>query len=253
LPPIPPNANNPYDGAQKTAAARAGLQRALDNYKTGHLDLPISNAEPDISRSDTRSFGETHASELSSIGSSTSLPLSAHSEEPPASHHGATKPASVSSAIDPQQLNQTPTTFPVPASNTQNIAPPAPIVSTSPAVHTVAETGVPQSAGPEGPGPSSGSLKSIRSPTTPDEHGGSTYGISKPATGSDLYESAEEEKKRLEREGLERARGTSGSNSTHQNNPFESAEEVEASKPQHYERSRPEDDGEELPPYEEGL
>ncbi|KAF8626533.1 hypothetical protein AX15_004836 [Amanita polypyramis BW_CC] len=66
LPAIPPSSKNPYTGTQTTAAARASLQRALDNYKTGLVNLQFHHAS-DLSRSDTRSFGESHANELSHI------------------------------------------------------------------------------------------------------------------------------------------------------------------------------------------
>lgn len=68
---------------------------------------------------------------------------------------------------------------------------------------TVAETGVPVSGGPGGPGPSSGSLQDIRSSSQESsqaavQEGGSSSGPAK------QYESAEEEKRRLEREERER-------------------------------------------------
>jgi hypothetical protein len=49
--------------------ARASLQHAMDNYKPGQVVLSTSVGAPDLARSDTRSFGESHASELSSIAS----------------------------------------------------------------------------------------------------------------------------------------------------------------------------------------
>ena len=74
LPFVPPSQTSPYTGAQATGAARASLQRALDNYKTGHINLPHQPSGADLHRSDTRSFGETHASELSSIASGATSP-----------------------------------------------------------------------------------------------------------------------------------------------------------------------------------
>jgi hypothetical protein len=55
----------PYRGAQDTASVRAALQHALDNYKPGNTKLFPS----DITRSDTRTFGESHADELKKITS----------------------------------------------------------------------------------------------------------------------------------------------------------------------------------------
>ncbi|KAF9044744.1 hypothetical protein BDZ89DRAFT_1108995 [Hymenopellis radicata] len=66
---MPPSAESPYLGAAATGAARASLQRALDHYKTGHINLPPQLAGSELNRSDTRSFGESHASELSSMSS----------------------------------------------------------------------------------------------------------------------------------------------------------------------------------------
>ncbi|KAJ3481131.1 hypothetical protein NLJ89_g12233 [Agrocybe chaxingu] len=61
LPAIPPSPSSPYLGAHTTGAVRASLQRALDNYKTGHINLPPQVAASDLTRSDTQSFGESHA------------------------------------------------------------------------------------------------------------------------------------------------------------------------------------------------
>lgn len=75
---------------------------------------------------------------------------------------------------------------------------------------TVAETGVPVSAGGDGPGPASGSLKDLKSPTPPSAaalaHSSGSVpgygpGFGQPAT---KLESAEEEKARLQREDRER-------------------------------------------------
>lgn len=199
LPAVPPSQEKPYTGAQQTAEARAALQRALDHYKPGLTTL----APADLSRSDTRSFGESHASELGDIPTGESvhpgLPVT-----PPPGETGRDSPA----PIDPQALNTSPA--PIPARSPSDSvpvpgglrpaegSPEAPVPEGGP---TVAETGVPLSAGPSGPGPSSGSLKGARS---------GSQGLD--ATVDDLYSSpqsqggtAEEEKRRLEREEMERA------------------------------------------------
>jgi len=97
---------------------------------------------------------------------------------------------------------------------------------------TVAETGVPVSGGPGGPGPSSGSLHDIRSSslasdvaTAPGTEGSST----------NQYESAEEEKRRLARE--ERERLLQGERSS-----------AESADPRD---DAPADDGDTPPPYQE--
>jgi len=257
LPTLPPTENNRYAGEKTTAAARASLQLALDNYKTGSVDLPISHSDVDLGRSDTRSFGVTHASELSSIVSAT-----------PPNHHeqGSTttsvdksvapSPPAASPVIDPQQLNQAPApALPARSSNLPEFVSPDPtkpeVVIPAP-VPTIADTGLPQSTGPEGPGPSSGSLKDIRSPISSDQAGVADV------VGSSVHESAEDEKKRLEREDRARILRHGGSDSTTQENPFESSEEEkkrlaerERALAEVPEESRSEDETEELPPYKE--
>ncbi|KAF8973985.1 Eisosome component PIL1-domain-containing protein [Flammula alnicola] len=222
LPSVPPTPATPYGGAQTTGAIRASLQRALDNYKTGHINLPPQIAASDLSRSDTRSFGESHASELSTIHSEapthsatqTSPPLSSqplsYSPVPPSSTITGSPP------INPQALNHSPAPIPSLSPAPVPAVAPAP-VSTSllttsiPAITpTVAETGVPLAAGPAGPGPASGSLHDIKGasntagprsaglPAT--EPQAQTYGQSPVAPAAvpvATHESAEEEKRRL--------------------------------------------------------
>ncbi|KAJ7597100.1 Eisosome component PIL1-domain-containing protein [Mycena floridula] len=193
LPLFPPSIDKPYEGRQATGAARASLQRALDNYKTGHIHLPDHTEGSDLSRSDTRSFGESHASELSSI----STDLSSSSTQPgipltppiigPGSSIGklgehSTKSSQSSAPIDPNHLNLAPAAIPSPASSASAIVDSKSPTAALGATPTIAETGTPVSAGVSGPGPVSGSLNDIRSPT---------------AGQSAQYPSAEEEKKRL--------------------------------------------------------
>ncbi|KIO08221.1 hypothetical protein M404DRAFT_997147 [Pisolithus tinctorius Marx 270] len=198
LPALPPTQNNPYTGAQQTAGARAALQRALDHYRPGLTTLPVA----DLSRSDTRSFGESHASELDNIpaGEPTHPGLSV--TPPP----GETERKSPSPApIDPNALNRSPASIPAhPSPGPHPVGEGSPGSSIPGGVPTVAETGVPLSAGPSGPGPASGSLKDVRSGSHGDQ-------VRKDSV-DDLYgspqshgETAEEEKKRLEREEVERS------------------------------------------------
>lgn len=223
LPTLPPTSASPYTGAQATGAARASLQRALDNYKTGHINLPPQVAGSDLSRSDTRSFGESHASELSRISTdSTSLQSSIPTTPPVVSKPLAQVPpteqtsppeGAVSPPINPLTLNQSPTPIPavVNAATTPTALDSGDTSITVPTIiPTVAETGVPVSAGPSGPGPASGSLHDIKaaSPLAGPRSGGLPGNESQvPAYGqppasnvasSQNLESAEEEKKRLE-------------------------------------------------------
>jgi hypothetical protein len=239
LPVDPPSAKSRYEGAQTTASIRAAVQHALDNYKPGHLELPLGGGGADLSRSDTRSFGETHASELSSISATpaSSTPNLSYIDEKPAPvsfpepSTGSDKhvafspsPSQAPPVINPQQLNQAPAEIPIPVHDTPNTATLASADPTKPGVQiptvtpTVAETGIPQSAGPEGPGPSSGTLKDVRSPTNPTD-GSSGYGAGVGTATGSFHESAEDEKKRLGREERERVLGEAA------NKPFESAED----------------------------
>lgn len=226
LPMLPPTPASPYTGAQATGAARASLQRALDNYKTGHINLPPQVAGSDLSRSDTRSFGESHASELSSISSDSislqssipttppvvSKPLSEVSEVSPTEQTSPPEKAQ-SPPINPLTLNQSPSPIPavVNAATTPIALDSGDSSITAPTnIPTIAETGVPVSAGPSGPGPASGSLHDIKaaSPLAGPRSGGLPGNESQilaygqpPASNvasSQKLESAEEEKKRLQ-------------------------------------------------------
>ena len=120
---------------------------------------------------------------------------------------------------------------------------------------TVAETGVPKSAGPDGPGPASGSLLEVKADH--DAHGGTpgnTAGIaSKP------YESAEDEKRRLAQE--ERERLSSQGSSTTVPKPETAEEEKKRLEREEREKlfatagdtgtSGEPDGSDELPPYKE--
>ncbi|KIY47032.1 hypothetical protein FISHEDRAFT_75065 [Fistulina hepatica ATCC 64428] len=264
LPAIPPTKDTPYTGAAATGAARASLQRALDDYKTGHIYLPPQSAAADVSRSDTRSFGESHASELSSI---TTDPANSQVESnipltPPAS----TPPVSAAVApINPAALNQSPAPIPAPTSRTTSPAPVTPIDPASPTVKlpflapTVAETGIPVASPP---GPSSGSLHDLR-PSEPSAI--STVGSKDaPTYGSSdaQFESAAEEKKRA-------AAAYSGSGAGSAPSPtdtapkFESAEEEKKRLAAQYSQAAKDEDSagaaedkdhskeDELPPYQE--
>ncbi|KAL4242112.1 Eisosome component PIL1/LSP1 [Abortiporus biennis] len=250
LPSVPPTKEQPYTGAQATASVRASMQKALDQYRPNSLDLVLSKpTEAEVKRSDTRSFGETHANELSQIGAhgpeiQSSLPVTPPSQSssgsyappagPPPQHHAISSSQSLKAApvnvstspsppshassppthtppLNPATLNQSPAPIPVDAQSKQSaVASPDPSDSSTnvPAVlPTVAETGVPKSAGPGGPGPATGSLLDLKA------EGKKPQSQASPAPQSDLpgynteapkWESAEEEKKRLEREERER-------------------------------------------------
>lgn len=237
LPSIPPTKAQPYTGAKSTASTRASLQHALDNFKPGSISHSFQPSAADIDRSESRSFGVTHATELSNIDSPNQPEHSqgAHTEAPvphPVSHQPS-GPKLSPPPVNPAALNNAPAPIPLKSSSSshaeaseaipivsqENVASsPTSGVSTSPSamrttpLHvpepTIAETGVPVSAGVNGPGPASGSLKDLKSPTPPAAASlksgsvpGYGPGFGQPAT---KLESAEEEKARLQREDRER-------------------------------------------------
>ncbi|KAF8807464.1 hypothetical protein BYT27DRAFT_7100068 [Phlegmacium glaucopus] len=256
LPAIPPTPTVPYTGAKSTGAIRASLQRALDNYKTGHINLPSQVSESDLSRSDTRSFGESHASELSSIDSEASL-SAAH-----ATPLSSAKPLPSSDTLQPQgihpidvtTLNNSPAPIPTPVPAVETVPDPANPDQTLPAIMpTIAETGIPVTSDPSSLGPSSGSLLDIR--------GQGSAPPATPAVGDQKYESAEEEKKRLaaaySQEALAPAvQGPSQATVTASTPQSESAEE-EKKRLEREERERilhqasSKGNDEDLPPYED--
>jgi hypothetical protein len=261
-------ATSPYKGAQTTAGARASLQRALDNYRTGSIHLP-AHADS-IDSASVASFGETHGPELARInpGDFSSAaepnlpktpteaapgtfappaggpPPTAHPHaavhfadtKPPASMpipspalastHAATVASPASPAVDPLKLNMQPAPLPTSPDgsstvlNTAVAAPVdpehAPVAGMTP---TMAETGVPVSAGGTGPGPATGSLSELRKERfggddVPPPAATGSYGAAPPAFGAAVagagighHESADEEKARLQREERERVLG----------------------------------------------
>ncbi|KAF9650497.1 hypothetical protein BDM02DRAFT_3112007 [Thelephora ganbajun] len=259
LPPLPPSPTRRYEGTQETAAIRAAVQKALDDWRPGKVDFPAHHAAVDLGRSDTKSFGETHADELSTIGHDDNpVPRPSTPNHP---LHDPPVPASVPVPANTQTTSLKPVTSPAEPSpplqpGSLNPAPAAKLPQVTP---TVAETGVPKLAGPDGPGPASGSLLEVKA-----EHDsrGSTSGNTT-GTTSKPYESAEDEKKRLEREEWERLLKQSSSTPVPK---FETAEE-EKKRFEREEREKflasggdtnptpgsgkPDENGDELPPYKE--
>ncbi|KAF8560412.1 hypothetical protein OG21DRAFT_1502699 [Imleria badia] len=209
LPTLPPTTANPYAGAEVTAAARASLQHALDNYKPGqdNLDIPIRG---DLSRSDTRSFGESHASELSSSAGQDShpgLPLT-----PPIPER----------ALTGEEQHTAPLSTQVPANPAQPVS-------------AVVQDTSPSGAGAPAQSPSEDlyATTPVKTESAEEVKREAVAAVTvAPATEVDTgRESAEEEKKRLEREERERVLAA-GATST--------MSEYTGEK-----------DGDELPPYKE--
>lgn len=236
---LPSSRPENYTGHQQTAAVRAALQNALDSGyvpKAEHLPLNVGQHV-----GETRSFGETHASELSTI---TTVTDNGHDNQ---SQHTVTHDTAAHDAapINPAALNNAPAPIPhttsagsgtggsttvphfnapavppsgryappstgppsssVPAAgHPSGYAPPSaspPVSTTSlPKAPTVAETGVPVSAGAAGPGPASGNLNADAGHPTVG-YGVGTNEQAPPYGGAAAiavaHESAEDEKRRL--------------------------------------------------------
>ncbi|CAG8725510.1 7703_t:CDS:2 [Acaulospora colombiana] len=217
LPSSPPEQ---YTGNQQTAAVRAALQNALDSGyapKEEHLPLNVGNEI-----GETRSFGETHASELTTINTVTDNGHEGTAPINPAALNNAPAPLPSTSAATTHY--NAPTTAPTPHYAAPSMGPPS---STTHATHyspptaapgnttsstsvphapTVAETGVPVTAGAEGPGPATGTLNPSATEEVRDRPGVG-YGVGTheqaPAYGggtapsTTTHESAEDEKRRL--------------------------------------------------------
>ena len=242
VPSLPPSTNQPYNGANTTANVRAALQKAIDTYAPGSSTLVLSQATPsDLKRSDTRSFGQTHANQLDNLGSHPMRPITPPANpqdstpsvqstklgSSPISGIASSPPAGQQSPpLNPAALNQAPAPIPISPESSNTISPVAapnpedPTVKIPSALPTVAETGLPKSAGPDGPGPASGSLLNLKSDIhaqkQPEEqlpvYDGPVSGSAVPPE-KPKWESAEEEKRRLEREERERILSGQGSSS----------------------------------------
>ncbi|KAH9944085.1 uncharacterized protein BXZ73DRAFT_87047 [Epithele typhae] len=276
LPDVPSSKLQPYTGATLTASIRTTLQQSLDHWQPGDTTLLLREpTAADLSRSDTRSFGETHARELARINTADPHAKSSIPVTPPATlDHLPQAPRTTPTARRPR----------LPCTRRHRSGLPSPRIISPPAVAapnpaeptatvpiitpTVAETGVPKSAGPDGPGPASGSLKDLKKPSlgaTAAAVAGPSSSITTTTTSAPKFESAEEEKARLAREDRDRVLATGGS-VPGMERKHESAEE-EKKRLEREERERvlaaggssnvypdekkdPEGDGD-LPPYQE--
>ncbi|KAI9460869.1 Eisosome component PIL1-domain-containing protein [Lactarius psammicola] len=246
LPSVPPSQGQPYVGVEETGTIRASLQHSLDHWKPGQATLSAP-AGANLDRSHTRSFGVTHAEELQKINTAErQTPPHAHLDSPPLGgsfepgHDSSAKPSTAPAhspvPVPTQDLGSTTTlsttwakdsSVPVPTQGSGStiilsttsakdspINPavgrnePAPIPSTAPFVAVTS------------PGPVDTNSKVPSVPPTVAEMGESSSGAV-----PKRYESAEEEKKRLEREERERLLRGDGSSSGPSVPVYESAEE----------------------------
>ncbi|KAF9509740.1 hypothetical protein BS47DRAFT_1348778 [Hydnum rufescens UP504] len=214
---IPATASGPYSGKERTASIRHNVQQSIDNFHPGNFPSPFApSASPGVPSVpvDTRSFGETHHSELERTPSV--LDNHKHDEH----SHSATdararRPST--GGVDPASLNNAPAPIPIPTDSSAILIPPSstspPLESHSPASvplpggegPTIAEAGVPLRGGP---GPASGSLGRQGSTSQPPQQvGGRSWGG--PGVGGigGFSETAQQEKKRLSEEARVRDSG----------------------------------------------
>ena len=243
LPSVPPSPSQPYGGVEETGTIRASLQHSLDHWKPGQATL-YAPAGANLDRSHTQSFGVTHAEELQKINTAErQITPHAHLDSPPLG--GSFEPgrdAKPSTALAPSPVpvptrdlgstttlsttlaKDSPAPVPtqdlgstaIPSTTSAKDSPinpavggnePAPIPSTAPSVAVISP----------GPVDTDSRLPSVIPTPTVAETGESSSGaVPKP------YESAEEEKRRLERERLLRGDGSSSGPSVP---VYESAEE----------------------------
>ena len=146
--------------------------------------------------------------------------------------------SSASPPIDPATLNNAPAPLPesvsppVPAAAPNPIEPEVKVPSVTP---TMAETGTPIAAKASDPGPASGSLKDLRNASSPparphvDLPPPSSFALpestSGPGSSTGGFESAEDEKRRLEREERERLLHGASASSSSGAPGYESAEQ----------------------------
>ncbi len=225
LPSIPPSPDRPYAGTEETGTIRACLQHSMDNWKPGQATLSTP-AVANLDRSHTRSFGVTHAGELQKINTGERQSTS-QANLPPASPHlgGSVEPERESSSGGAPSTSPAPA--PIPAQDSGPTTTPATSLAKDSAIDTAVGGNEPTpSAAPPiattSPGPVDTDPKgpSLAPAVAVAETGESSSGtVPKP------YESAEEEKKRLEREERERLLRGGGPSSGPSAPIYESAEE----------------------------
>jgi Eisosome component PIL1 len=110
---IPATASDPYSGKERTASIRHTVQQSIDNFHPGNFPSPFApSASPGVSSVpvDSRSFGETHHSELQR----TPSVLDNHKDD--GHSHSATdaRARRPSTGVDPASLNNAPAPIPTP-------------------------------------------------------------------------------------------------------------------------------------------
>ncbi|KAH9022977.1 Eisosome component PIL1-domain-containing protein [Lactarius pseudohatsudake] len=254
LPSAPPSPSQSYLGLETTGTIRASLQHSLDNWKPGQATLSTP-AGANLDRSHTQSFGVTHADELQKINTAERhITPQQDPASPPlrGSFEGSARP-STAPAQDLGSTTTPPTTFesakdspvPVPTqyfgsttTTTSESAKDSPVLVPT---QDLGSTTIPSTASAKGKelpvNPAVGdepvSILSTASsvtvaspgPIDADSKVPSVTGESSSGAVPKRYESAEEEKQRLEREERERLLTGDGPSSESSALAYENSEE----------------------------
>jgi hypothetical protein len=225
LPSVPPSPERPYASKDETGTIRASLQYSLDHWTPGDATLTVS-AGANLDRSHTQSFGETHSEVLKRINTAErqtdpASPPPGGSFEPSHDSSSDAKPSAAPASVPVSTQDSGSTAIPPTTSAVDSPVPvPTPDLSSSTNLSTAATKGSPinPAVEPIQPAPIPSTSSSVAVPvTSPRPVTGSYFSKVPSATpgvvetsesSSDAvpkrYESAEDEKKRLEREEREK-------------------------------------------------
>ncbi|KAH8988857.1 Eisosome component PIL1-domain-containing protein [Lactarius akahatsu] len=229
LPSAPPSPSQSYLGLETTGTIRASLQHSLDHWKPGQATL-TAPAGAKLDRSHTQSFGVTHADELQKINTVERHITPQDPASPPlrGSLEGSARPTPA------QDLGST-TTPPTTSESAKNSPVPVP-------TQYLGSTTIPPTASAKGKelpiNPAVGDNEPVSNlstapsatvaspgPIDADSKVPSVTGESSSGAVPKRYESAEEEKQRLEREERERLLRGGGPSSGSSAPVYENSEE----------------------------
>ncbi|KAI9445188.1 Eisosome component PIL1-domain-containing protein [Lactarius indigo] len=239
LPSVPPSPSQPYLGVETTGTIRASLQHSLDHWKPGQATLSAP-AGANLDRSHTQSFGVTHAEELQKINTAERHITPQDPASPPlrGSFEESAKPSTAPAPAPTQDLGSITT-----ASTTSESAKDSPVPvptqnlssATIPSTASAKDLPINPAVGGNEPVPTPSTVPSVAvaspgpvgadskvpsvTPTVAETGESSSGAVPK------RYESAEEEKQRLEREERERLLRGDGPSSGSSAPVYESSEE----------------------------
>ncbi|KAH8998981.1 Eisosome component PIL1-domain-containing protein [Lactarius hatsudake] len=232
LPSAPPSQSQPYLGLETTGTVRASLQHSLDHWKPGQATLSAP-AGANLDRSHTQSFGVTHADELQKINTAERHITPQDPASPPlrGSFEGSAKPSTAPAPTQDLGFTTTPPTTSESAKDSPVPVPTQDLGSTT--IPTASAKGkelpINPAVGGNEPVPILSTAPSVAvaspGPIDADSKVPSVTGESSSGAVPKRYESAEEEKQRLEREERERLLSGDGPSSESSALAYENSEE----------------------------